>query len=78
MNATQEDELFLKWAKGFSVTGAIYAKYSKYLQKQIKFNPIPDSYRANHPNDYDAKGGKRSRFSILNKAKDALIWAGYA
>lgn len=78
MNPTQEDELFLKWAKGFNVTGAIFAKYSRYLQKQAKYAPIPDSHRSRYPDEYDAKGGKRSRYKFVNKLKDVLIVTGIA
>jgi len=76
MNPTQEDELFLKWAKGYSVTGSIYAKYSRYLQKQVKFTPVPDSHRDRNADQYDAKGARRSKYKIFNKINDILIQAG--
>lgn len=78
ITATTEDELFLKWANSFSITGAIYAKYSKYLQSQIKYNPIPGSYRDMNPHEFDAKGAKKSKFTAVNNVKSFLhkykIW----
>lgn len=65
--------IFTKRAKGFNVTGRIYANYSKYLQKQVKFNPVPESYRDLHRDEFDAKGNKKSRFEIFNKINDFLI-----
>lgn len=44
LTATQEDELFLKWLKGPNITGAIFAKYSRYLQKQSEYKPIPGNF----------------------------------
>lgn len=78
MTATQEDELFLKWAKGTNVTGAIYANYSKYLQTQAKFNPIPDSARDINKADYDEKGNKKSKSKLVNSFKSFLYKTGIA
>lgn len=78
MTATQEDVLFLKWAKGVNVTGAIYANYSRYLQSQVKFNPIPDSARDLNKDDYDEKGNKKSRSKLVNSIKSLLYQTGFA
>lgn len=78
MTATQEDELFLKWAKGFSFSGAVYANYSKYLQKQAEYKPIPDSARDLNKKDYDQKGNKKSRFEFINNVKKVLYNTGLA
>lgn len=71
MSATQEDELFLIWIKK-SITGGLYANYSRYLQKQGSYKPVPGSYRDMHPSEYDTKGNKRSRWKIVNKVVDFL------
>ena len=78
MTATQEDELFLKWAKSFSPSGKIYANYSRYLQTQVKYNPIPGSARELHKEDYDVKGNKKSRYGLVNSLKNVLYQTGFA
>ena len=65
MTATQEDELFLKWIKGANLTGAIFAKYSKYLQKQSEYKPIPGSARDLKRDEYDAHGNRKSKYAIV-------------
>ncbi len=77
MTATQEDVLFLQWAKSFSPTGKIYANYSKYLQTQVKYNPIPGSARDENKHEYDMKGVKKSRFGVVNTLKNVLYQTGF-
>lgn len=77
LTATQEDVLFLKWAKGFNVTGPIYANYSRYLQKQIVYKPIPDSARDVNKDEYDVKGNKKSRYGVVNTVTNVLYQTGF-
>lgn len=72
ITATEEDGLFLKWIKGFNVTGALFAKYSKYLQKQEQYNPIPGSYRDVHKNDFDSRGNLKSKYGLVNGIREFL------
>lgn len=78
ITATQEDELFLKWSKGFSFSGGLYANYSKYLQKQASFKAIPDSARDLNKDNYDVKGNKKSKYGIINSVKNVLYKTGLA
>lgn len=78
MTATQEDVLFLAWAKSFSPSGRLYANYSRYLQTQVKYNPIPDSARDLHKDEYDVKGTKKSRYGLVNSLKNMLYQTGFA
>jgi len=72
ITATVEDELFLKWIKGYSLAGNFYGTYIKYLQKQAEYKPIPDSYRDQHPTEYDRKGNKKSKWAIVNSVRNIL------
>ena len=77
MTATQEDQLFLKWARGYSISGMGYANYSRYLQKQIKYHPIPSSARDVNKDEYDAKGNRKSRYGVVNTVKNVLYQTGF-